>query len=152
MLDPASIGRRLVELAAAAETEAGPRPSGTGAEPGNPVNVTARLQHLTGIDVSLYKPATVRRQLQRRMAACQKPTMEEYLQLLEADSSESAALVKGLLVAVTAFFRDPPMFAALAERLRSYVGAMSMNGLGRRACGCGWRAAPRGKRPTPSAC
>ena len=121
MLEPAAIGRRLGELLPPSGQDPADGGLGENADPVNVFSFLARLRHLTGIDFSQYKAATVRRQLQRRMTICQKPSIEEYLKLLETDSRESLALVKNLLVSVTAFFRDPAMFAALAEKLGHYV-------------------------------
>ncbi len=125
ILEPSAIGRRLGDLQLSSDPVLGPALADGSDDPANDITILARLRHLTGIDVSLYKAATVRRQLLRRMALCQTPTIEEYLRLLETDSRESGTLVKNLLVSVTAFFRDPPMFEALAERLRAYVNQWS---------------------------
>lgn len=119
ILDPAAIGQHLCDLTRSGDAwveQDLPAPE--------PLNVSSALElikHNTGIDFSLYKDATLQRQLSRRMSLRQMNTMEEYLQLLMADKNESSALVHNLLVTVTSFFRDPESFAALGELLRPYV-------------------------------
>ncbi|MDM7952122.1 MAG: chemotaxis protein CheB [Cyanobium sp. CZS 25K] len=119
VLAPAAIAERLTEL-----TQSGgdwvvrdvPEP-----EPQNVYSLLGQLKHHTGIDFSEYKPATLRRQLQRRMAIRQVESIEEYGQLLASDTSETYALTQNLLVSVTSFFRDPDAYAALGDLLRTYM-------------------------------
>jgi len=67
-------------------------------------------------DFHLYKPGTLRRRIERRMAlAGCDPT--HYLQRLQDDSKELALLAKDLLINVTCFFRDPKVFDFLAENV-----------------------------------
>ncbi|MEA5413745.1 chemotaxis protein CheB [Synechococcus sp. BA-132 BA5] len=119
VLDPAAIGQHLCDLMLSGDAW------GERHQPGSEtLNVSSALEMLKtscGIDFSLYKDSTLQRQLSRRMALRHMDTMEDYLKLLAADSTESAALVRNLLVTVTSFFRDPDSFAALGELLRTYV-------------------------------
>ena len=85
----------------------------------------AQLKKNTGIDFSLYKESTLRRQLLRRMAILGISTIEEYLPLLSANGDESQALAQNLLVSVTAFFRNPEAFTALANHLRPLAARLS---------------------------
>ncbi|MEB3318886.1 MAG: chemotaxis protein CheB [Cyanobacteriota bacterium] len=78
-----------------------------------------QLKESTGIDFSEYKESTLRRQIYRRMAVTGIKTMEAYLQLLASDVTESRALMQNLLVAVTAFFRNPDAFEELKRHLCS---------------------------------
>ena len=84
-------------------------------------SAAAQLKLCTGIDFSQYKESTFRRQIQRRMAICDVPTMGDYLPLLTSDPSEAKALSQNLLVTVTTFFRDPLAFEALGESLKSLI-------------------------------
>jgi two-component system, chemotaxis family, CheB/CheR fusion protein len=119
ILDPAAIAQHLCELMHSGENWA--EPDLPAPETINVSSALELLKHNSGIDFSQYKGSTVQRQLSRRMALRQMDTMEEYLQLLAADSNESSALVHNLLVSVTSFFRDPESFAALGDLLRAYV-------------------------------
>jgi two-component system CheB/CheR fusion protein len=63
----------------------------------------ARSNH----DLTLYKPSTLRRRIERRMSIHGVKTMAEYAALLLANASELDLLFKELLIGVTSFFRDP---------------------------------------------
>ncbi|MFM1811739.1 MAG: hypothetical protein RLZZ336_677 [Cyanobacteriota bacterium] len=81
-------------------------------------SAATQLQQCTGIDFSQYKESSLRRQLQRRMAIRGLSQLEDYLPVLAAEPAEAQALAQNLLVNVTAFFRDPEAFAALAKHLQ----------------------------------
>jgi two-component system, chemotaxis family, CheB/CheR fusion protein len=77
------------------------------------------LRTKTGHDFRLYKPGTLRRRIERRMAMAEIKTddMDRYLALLRNDTSELGLLAKDLLINVTSFFRDPKVFDFLAEKI-----------------------------------
>lgn len=75
------------------------------------------LRTRVGVDFSEYKRPTVRRRLARRMAVHRITDVEAYLGLLEEQSEELDELHRDLLIHVTRFFRDPPVFEALASRV-----------------------------------
>jgi two-component system CheB/CheR fusion protein len=76
--------------------------------------VFAALRGRTGHDFSLYKRSTVLRRLERRLKFNGVDALEDYLPLLRESEAEADALVRDLLISVSAFFRDPEAFAALA--------------------------------------
>ncbi|MBW6401390.1 response regulator [Roseomonas sp. HJA6] len=83
--------------------------------------LTARTAH----DFTLYKPGTLRRRIERRMAmaAVKANAPDAYLDLLRRDTDELDRLARDLLIHVTSFFRDPKTFdvlekAALADLVR----------------------------------
>jgi two-component system CheB/CheR fusion protein len=57
-------------------------------------------------DLSLYKPSTLRRRIERRMALHRIQTLSAYAQFLRANVSELDLLFKEMLIGVTSFFRD----------------------------------------------
>lgn len=119
VLDARGIGQRLADLVAGGGDWVGhslPPPRAELLQ-----DVVSRLKRVVGVDFSRYKPSTLRRQVQRRMAIRQVSSVEDYLPLLAADADEAVALAHNLLVNVTAFFRDPECFEALAAKLRPYV-------------------------------
>ncbi|MBJ2150827.1 CheR family methyltransferase [Paracoccus sp. IB05] len=69
-------------------------------------------------DISLYKPGTLTRRIERRMAlaACGKDGADRYLAILRSDADELTRLSADLLIHVTGFFRDPAVFAELRDR------------------------------------
>ncbi len=73
------------------------------------------LRAQTGHDFSLYKPSSVHRGIERRMAVHQIDGMDGYVKYLLQSRAEVEALFHGLLIGVTGFFRDPEAFRALEE-------------------------------------
>jgi len=71
------------------------------------------LRAQTGHDFSLYKPSTVHRRIDRRMAVHQIDSAEQYVKFLQQTPAEVEALFRDLLIGVTNFFRDPEVFRAL---------------------------------------
>ncbi|MGE0606430.1 MAG: chemotaxis protein CheB [Pirellulales bacterium] len=67
-----------------------------------------------GIDFSHYKPTTVIRRIQRRMALSQAESLAQYAERLGSDLDELNVLYKDLLIGVTRFFRDVEGFEKLA--------------------------------------
>ena len=63
-----------------------------------------------GIDFSHYKPNTVIRRVERRVAIIHSANLEEYVVRVEQDPEELNALYRDLLIGVTRFFRDPDAF------------------------------------------
>src|SRR5579859_3361497 len=77
------------------------------------------LRTQTPHDFRQYKHGTLQRRIERRMAmaAIGSGRMERYLDVLRDDKDEAAQLAKDLLIHVTSFFRDPKVFAFLAEHI-----------------------------------
>ncbi|MDQ6699055.1 MAG: hypothetical protein M3Z36_02580, partial [Acidobacteriota bacterium] len=70
-----------------------------------------------GVDFTVYKQATVRRRIQRRMLLKNVGTVSQYLKILERNPKEVRALFDDVLINVTEFFRDPESFTVLKERV-----------------------------------
>jgi two-component system CheB/CheR fusion protein len=75
------------------------------------------LRAQTGHDFSQYKPSTIHRRIERRMAVHQIETMDGYVKCLQQTPVEVDALFRDLLIGVTNFFRDPEAFKALEEQV-----------------------------------
>lgn len=60
----------------------------------------------TDCDFSNYKPNTLQRRIQRRMAVHKLEHLPDYVALLERSPSEVELLFKDILISVTEFFRD----------------------------------------------
>lgn len=77
------------------------------------------LRAKTAHDFTLYKPGTLQRRIERRMAMAtiESDDMDRYLDLLRSDTGELDLLAKDLLINVTGFFRDPKVFDLLAEKV-----------------------------------
>ncbi len=75
------------------------------------------LRSQTGHDFSQYKPSTVLRRIERRMAVHQIETMEEYVRFAQQAPKEVESLFRDLLIGVTNFFRDPEAFKTLEQQV-----------------------------------
>jgi two-component system, chemotaxis family, CheB/CheR fusion protein len=73
------------------------------------------LRRVTKVDFSEYKPPTIGRRIQRRMALNKVEKIGDYLALLQRDRGEVNALYQDLLINVTSFFRNPEAFDALKQ-------------------------------------
>ncbi len=89
-----------------------------GLKPENALNkIFILLRVQTGHDFSHYKPNTIHRRIERRMAVNQIDSMDNYVKYLHQTPGEVDALFRDLLIGVTNFFRDPEAFAALEEQV-----------------------------------
>ncbi len=70
-----------------------------------------------GIDFRLYKEATIRRRIGRRMALRKIESLDQYAEILKQNPEEVPALVADIFIHVTSFFRDPKSFQALQKRV-----------------------------------
>jgi two-component system CheB/CheR fusion protein len=75
------------------------------------------LSTQVGHDFSHYKPSTVYRRIERRMAVNQLDTINAYVKYLQQTPAEVEALFRDLLIGVTNFFRDPDAFAVLESQV-----------------------------------
>ncbi len=95
------------------------------------------LRRSMGIDFSCYRAATVRRRIRRRMELQQLAEPADYLTLLAAGPEELEALGHDLLIGVTEFFRDPEVFRALEEQVRTLLrGRTATDGFRIWSAGC----------------
>ncbi|MGD9974213.1 MAG: chemotaxis protein CheB, partial [Desulfatirhabdiaceae bacterium] len=70
----------------------------------------------TGHDFSQYKPSTILRRIERRMAVHQIEIMDEYVKHLQHTPQDVDALFCDMLIGVTKFFRDPETFQVIGEK------------------------------------
>ena len=77
------------------------------------------LKDKTSHDFRQYKPGTIERRIERRIAllALERGNLAAYLDLLRSDPGERDSLARDLLINVTSFFRDPGVFDALATTI-----------------------------------
>ncbi|MFK7929346.1 MAG: CheR family methyltransferase, partial [Myxococcota bacterium] len=69
----------------------------------------------TGMDLSSYREGTLLRRLQRRMVVLGVSTMDEYVAQLEETPTEAHRFKQEMLIAVTCFFRDAPLWDFLIK-------------------------------------
>ena len=75
------------------------------------------LRTQTSHDFSQYKPSTICRRIERRMAVHQIDSTDAYVKYLQQNPVEVEALFRDLLIGVTQFFRDPETFEALEAQV-----------------------------------
>ena len=75
------------------------------------------LRDQTGNDFSQYKPNTIYRRIDRRMAVTGNETMDGYVKHLQQTLIEAGILFHDLLISVTSFFRDPEAFLAFEKEV-----------------------------------
>jgi two-component system, chemotaxis family, CheB/CheR fusion protein len=114
VLPPRAIAEQIARLArhayAREPAEAAPAEPAT-ADVYN--EILTLLRSAIDVDFTLYKPGTVHRRIQRRMALRDCQSLRDYLRLLRQDREELNSLYQDLLIRVTQFFRDPEAFDAL---------------------------------------
>ena len=79
--------------------------------------ILSLLRVRTGHDFSSYKPGTLRRRVERRLAMRGLATVTDYVEALRTQPDEATSLMKELLISVTNFFRDRHAFEALEHRV-----------------------------------
>lgn len=89
-------------------------PSGS---PDRLADIVELLRSRTPHDFRLYKPGTLRRRIERRVAATSSADVEAYLAALRDDPHELNVLAADLLINVTEFFRDAEVFEHLATTI-----------------------------------
>ena len=75
----------------------------------------------TRLDFRDYKPATLRRRVDRRMIALGYGRLEDYVNHARSNPKEIHSLFRDFLISVTAFFRDPGEFSALERSIKDLV-------------------------------
>jgi two-component system CheB/CheR fusion protein len=109
-------GRRI----AATAGHDGPGSGDEKAEKADPLGqIVDLLRTKANHDFTLYKPGTLQRRIERRMAMAGIGTsdMNRYFEILRSDAGELEILAKDLLINVTSFFRDPKVFDFLADKI-----------------------------------
>ena len=74
------------------------------------------IRGATGHDFSHYKPSTIARRIERRLAVHQIKALSDYILYLQKNPAEIDVLFKNLLIGVTSFFRDPEAYDLLLKQ------------------------------------
>ncbi|PKO87893.1 MAG: chemotaxis protein CheB [Betaproteobacteria bacterium HGW-Betaproteobacteria-10] len=90
--------------------------------------ITAMLRVRSGNDFSLYKPSTLYRRIERRTALLQIDGIAGYVGYLRENPQELNILFRELLIGVTNFFRDPPLWDFLAQSVLPALFAQQSTG------------------------
>jgi len=68
-------------------------------------------------DFTHYKPTTIRRRIERRMAVHKIKHIADFYRYLQENPAEVQALFKDMIICVTSFFRDPAAFEVLETKV-----------------------------------
>lgn len=119
-LPPANMAQQLISYVEHAYSTAGnSKTSLLSSEENALKKVFILLRTQTGHDFSKYKPNSVNRRIERRLAVHQIKSMQAYVKYLQQTPTEVEALFRDLLIGVTAFFRDKDAFAKMEEEIVS---------------------------------
>jgi two-component system CheB/CheR fusion protein len=111
---PAEIPGHILRITAS-RPPAQPHPADTSATPHPLTTILALLRERSKHDLSLYKPSTLTRRIERRVAVHGLASVAEYESFLHRNPQELDLLFKEMLIGVTSFFRDPPVWQALKD-------------------------------------
>ena len=111
VLPPDEIAREIARIARHPYVETAPPIESSGTS--TLARVVQLLHRETGVDFSHYKANTLYRRVTRRVILHRLAGLPEYVQFLEGNPAEFAALHQDILIGVTSFFRDPDAFAAI---------------------------------------
>lgn len=85
------------------------------------------MRKLSGVDFSLYRPATIYRRSMRRIPVVKLRSLRQYAAYLNEHPEETQKLYEEVLIPVTSFFRDPKAFEALKRKVYSAIVADKTN-------------------------
>lgn len=75
------------------------------------------IQRLTGFDARAYRESTLKRRLELRLQVTGCQTIREYINYIQRNPQEAIDFKENLLIHVTRFFRDRPVFTYFERRL-----------------------------------
>ena len=131
---PASELPQRILLIAAKHALTAPRSVGTEEGSEQSLNeILGLLRERSKHDLTLYKVSTVKRRVERRMGVHGFNTLAPYERFVRENPQELDLLFKELLIGVTSFFRDPPVWQELADRVLPDLLAQRTAGVGLRA-------------------
>ena len=107
---PAPSAAPVTDTGTDTDTETSAPASGLGA-------IVELLHQQLHHDFSQYKPSTLQRRIERRMHVHQLSNMADYLRQLQGNPQELNLLFSEMLIGVTSFFRDPPIWLDLANHV-----------------------------------
>lgn len=117
-LDPAEMAGQLMAYASHAYGKLARSVDSTRQNSENELQkISIILRTKTGHDFSQYKPSTINRRIERRMAVHQIKSLDSYINFLRQTPAEIEALFRDLLIGVTSFFRDSEAFLLLEQEV-----------------------------------
>ncbi|HEV8201732.1 MAG TPA: chemotaxis protein CheB [Candidatus Polarisedimenticolia bacterium] len=99
------------------EEEEKRRAAGMAANDAQLQKIFTMLRNAKGVDFSLYKPPTIQRRIQRRMALHKLQEIDRYVGYLKDTPAEVDALYHDILIQVTHFFREPEVLNSVVKEV-----------------------------------
>jgi len=121
VLPPEEMPKKLVEVIRILNENGGDDPTAPGPEKDVFKQILPVLRVRKGTDFTYYKQTTIRRRILRRMAFNKNEKPADYLTYLRDHKPEQDALYQDLLIPVTSFFRDYPVFDNLCETVFPFL-------------------------------
>ncbi|MDD5668595.1 MAG: chemotaxis protein CheB [Candidatus Omnitrophica bacterium] len=121
VLGPKEIAGKLVYMSARGYGKTLRRAGNYPAAENGLTEILVLLRDLAGVDFVHYKQVTISRRIALRMSFHAIKNYGDYYRYLKKNPSETNVLLKNILISVTAFFRDPEVFAALRKRVFPFV-------------------------------
>lgn len=84
-------------------------------------SILVYLKSERGTDFTDYKPATIQRRIEKRMALLGIQTVSDYFEVLKLRANEKEELAQEMLISVTSFFRDKEAFDILRAHLTQLI-------------------------------
>jgi two-component system, chemotaxis family, CheB/CheR fusion protein len=106
VLPPAGIARQLVAIARDSRVMIEPLDAIEPPADAELAKILRLVRSATGVDFTHYKHSTLARRIKRRMTLRGFEKLEDYSRRSRAEPRGSQRLVRGLLITVTAFFRE----------------------------------------------
>lgn len=115
VLPVSAIGRQLALCADPGYVRPPPETDWTGAMSATLERILALIRQQAGFDLSGYQPSPLLWRVQQRMDVRRARSFDDYASLVEDDPIELEALVRGIPLHVTGFFRDPEAWEVLRD-------------------------------------
>ncbi len=109
---PAELAQRIEQIAGSRDRQSMPPPAADDASELSAI--LDLLRDRSKHDLSQYKPTTLRRRIERRIGVHRLASMAAYAAFVRDNPAELDLLFKEMLIGVTRFFRDPPVWEQLA--------------------------------------
>lgn len=117
VLAPSKMPQALLKYVRSTRLHRAARPTASDTTANGLQSILAVLRARTKHDFRGYKKGTLHRRIQRRMGLQQIESVTKYADFLRSHPAEADRLFKDLLIGVTSFFRDPPAFDELANKV-----------------------------------
>jgi two-component system, chemotaxis family, CheB/CheR fusion protein len=117
-LSPKEIAEKLVQIGAHPYVAHDLSPKHTAAFGEHDLNnIFDIVSTQMGVDFSQYKPTSLQRRIQRRMALHRFGEVADYVEFMKENPKEAEELYRDILITVTNFFREPEAFEALKTKV-----------------------------------